>query len=187
MKSLQLSYICKNKLYKMKRGLILFAVLAILVSCQEQIKTGFVDNGKMINDYQKKKDIESKFQTKIDAFNKKADSIGRAFQIEAQGFQLKASKMSQKNAQEQYQILGQKQQILQQNLQFEEQQIQKESQTQIDSLIKDVKGFVKNYGEKNGYTYILGSNDAGSVMYGAKENDLTQELLDALNAAYKKE
>ena len=145
----------------MKRGLIVFAAVVFLVSCQEQIKTGYVDNGKMINDYQKKMDVESKFQVKIDAFNKKADSVGRAFQLEAQDFQLKAAKMSQKSAQEQYQILGQKQQLLQQNLQYEEQQIQKESQIEIDTLIKEVRAFVKNYGENNGYTYILGSNDAG--------------------------
>ena len=171
----------------MKRGFIIIASLVLFVSCQEQIKTGYVDNGKMINDYQKKKDVEAKFQVKIDAFNKKADSIGRAFQLEAQEFQSKAASMSQKSAQEQYQILGQKQQLLQQNLQYEEQQIQQESQTEIDTLIKEVRTFVKNYGESNGYTYILGSNDAGSVMYGSKENDLTQQLIDALNADYKKE
>ena len=171
----------------MKRIGILLMAFIFLASCQEQIKTAYVDTGKLINDYQKKKDVESKFQEKIDAFNTKADSIGRAFQLEAQEFQLKASKMSEKKVQEQYQILGQKQQLLQQNIQFEEQQIQKESQTEIDTLIKEVKSFVKDYGEANGYTYILGSNDAGSVMYGKAENDITQILIDALNAKYKEE
>ena len=67
--------------------------------------------------------------------------------------------------------------MLQQNLQFEEQQIQKESQTEIDTLIKEVRAFVKNYGETNGYTYILGSNDAGSVMYGSKEIALINKAI----------
>ncbi len=170
----------------MKNSLLLVLAALLFASCQNEMKVGYVDNGKLINDYLKKKDIESRFERKITNFNKRVDSIGRAFQLETQDFQRKAGSMSQKAAQEQYQILGQKQQFLQQQFQNEELEIQKESQTQIDTLIKEVKTFVKDYGKKNGYTYILGSNDAGSVMYGKEDNDLTKELLDALNAEYKK-
>jgi len=53
-------------------------------------------------------------------------------------------------------------------------------------LIKKVKDFIKDYGTKNGYFYILGSNEGGSVLFGKEESDLTQTILDLLNAAYKK-
>lgn len=161
--------------------------LLLLASCQNEMKTGFIDNSKLINDYQKKKDVEASFKTKIEAFDKKVDSIGQAFQIEAQAFQQKAATLAQNEAQEQYQVLGQKQQRLQQQFQAEEQMIQKESQTQIDTLIKEVREFVKDYGKKNGYTYILGSNEAGSVLYGEESKDLTQEILEELNKSYKKD
>lgn len=166
--------------------LMAFAILA-LASCTEPQKTGFVDNGKLINDYQERIDLEATFKTKIEAFQKRTDSTSKAFQLEAQDFQLKAQNMSQEDAQAQYQVLGQKQQILQQRIQNEEQQIQQASQTEIDSLIKKVKTFVKDYGKKNEYDYIFGSNEAGSVMYGKESEDLTQTILDAINADYKKE
>ncbi|WP_418512663.1 OmpH family outer membrane protein [Corallibacter sp.] len=166
--------------------LIAIAIVAV-TSCTQPKKIGFVDNGTLINDYQEKKDIEAKFQSKIDAFQKRTDSIGKAFQLEAQEFQLKAKKLSQAKAQEEYQALSQKQQMLQQKVQFEEQQIQQASQTEIDSLIAKVKDYVGDYGKKNGYDYILGSNEGGSVLYGNEANDLTQTILDALNADYKKE
>lgn len=169
-----------------KLGLIVFGLL-LLASCQNEMKTGFIDNSKLINDYQKKKDVEASFKTKIETFDKKVDSIGQAFQIEAQAFQQKAATLPQKEAQEQYQMLGQKQQMLQQQFQAEEQLIQKESQTQIDTLIKEVRAFVKDYGKKNGYTYILGSNEAGSVLYGDESKDLTKEILEELNKSYKKD
>lgn len=171
----------------MKKSFIVLASLVLFASCQEQVKIGFVDNAKLIKDYQKKIDIESKLQIKIDAFNKRADSIGQSFQIQAGILQQKDPKMVQTKSQEAYQKLGQQYQMFQQQMQVEEQQIQKESQTQIDSLIKEVKAFVKDYGKNNTYNYILGSNDAGSVMYGAEQNDLTQLLTDALNADYKKD
>ncbi|TXE08442.1 OmpH family outer membrane protein [Gelidibacter salicanalis] len=170
----------------MKKGFIALLTLVVLSSCQEQTKIGFVDNSKLINDYQQKKDIEAKFQVEIDAFNKKVDSIGQSFQAQAAEMQEQDPKMVQKSSQEKYQALAQQYQRFQQQFQMEEQQIQSKSQAQIDTLIKNVRTFVKSYGEKNGYSYILGSNEAGSVMYGDDSNDLTKEILEALNAEGKK-
>ncbi|TDU43530.1 periplasmic chaperone for outer membrane proteins Skp [Gelidibacter sediminis] len=171
----------------MKKGFIALLTLVMLSSCQEQTKIGFVDNSKLINEYQKKKDIEAKFQVEIDAFNKKVDSIGQSFQAQAAEMQAADPKMVQKSSQEKYQALAQQYQRFQQQFQMEEQQIQSKSQAQIDTLIKDVRAFVKNYGEKNGYSYILGSNEAGSVMYGEESKDLTKDILEALNAEVKKD
>ena len=164
---------------------VAFAIIAF-TSCQQQ-KIGFVDNGKVINEYQEKKDIEEKFKVKDEAFKKRTDSIGQAFQVEAQSFQAKASKMSQKKAQEAYEGLMQKQQMLQQQIQIEQQQITQAFQAEIDSTIVKVKDFVKDYGKTNGFTHILGTSDgASSVLYGTEENDLSQTIIDALNTEYKK-
>lgn len=169
----------------MKKGLIALFAVVMLSSCQEQTKIGFVDNSKLINDYQKKKDIEAQFEVEIAAFNKRIDSIGQSFQAHAAKLQEKDPNMAQKSTQDEYQALSQQYQSFQQQSQMEEQQIQKRGQTQIDTLIKTVRAFVKDYGEKNGYSYILGSNEAGSVMYGKESQDVTQEILDALNANKK--
>ena len=169
------------------KNIILLGILVVLIyGCQEQQKIGFVDNGKVINEYQEKIDIEEKYRAKDEVFTKRTDSISQAFQLEAQEFQLRSKRLSQAKAQELYDELGQKQQLLQQQLQFEQQQLQQAFNAEIDSAIIKVKNFVKSYGEKNGYTYILGTTDASSsVMFGKDENDLTQIVLDSLNAAYK--
>lgn len=171
----------------MKKLFGALSLILVLVSCEEQQKIAFIDNAKVVNEFQKKIDFEKEFQVKVTAFNKKADSLEKAIQIEAQLFQAKAGKMSQKNAEAEYQALLQKKQMQDYQLQGEEQTIQGEGQKKIDTLIKEVKAFVKDYGEKNGYTYILGANDAGSVMYGKETNDITQIVIDALNTDIKKE
>ncbi len=171
----------------MKKLFGILTVVLILTSCQEQQKIAYLDNAKVVNEFQKKIDFEKTFQVKVTAFNKKADSLGQAIQMEAQLFQAKSANMSQKNAETEYQALLQKKQMTDYQLQAEEQALQGEGQKQIDTLIKEVKAFVKDYGKKNGYTYILGANDAGSVMYGLESNDITQTVLDALNSDVKKE
>ena len=129
-----------------------------------------------------------KTKIKEETFTKKFDSIDQAFQIEVQKFQTDAKRMSQTKAQQKYQELGQKKQIQDQQKQIEAQQFQQAYQAEMDSLIVKVKDFVEDYGQKNNYAYILGTTDAlATVMYGKDENDLTQTILDALNAEYKKE
>jgi len=170
----------------MKKILSLFSIFLILASCQEQQKIAFVDNGEVINAYQEKIDIEEKYKLKDETFKKRTDSIGKAFQTEAQGFQANAKTMSQKDQQEKYQALGQKQQMLQQQLQMEQQKLTQEFNVEIDSVLSHVTKFVEKYGKDNGYTFILGKNEAGSVMFGDETKDISEEVIEALNAEYKK-
>lgn len=163
-------------------------MLLVLASCQKPNKIGYIDNSVVINEYQEKKDIEARFKGKEQLFTKRFDSIEEAFQFEVQKFQVRASKMSQKKAQERYEELGKLKQINDQQKQSEAQALTLAFQTEIDTLIVKVKDFVKDYGKQNGYTYILGTSDAAaSVLYGTDDNDLTQTILEALNADYKNE
>lgn len=161
-------------------------LLSLVFCCQQKTKIAFVDNGEVINNFQAKKDLEAKFKLKEESFKKKFDSIDQAFKLEIEKSKIKASKLSQKKAQMLYQELSLKKQKQDQQKQLEAQQFQKEFQTEVDSIIAKVKAFVKQYGKANQYTYILGTSDAAAtVLYGAKENDLTQTILDAINKAYK--
>lgn len=158
--------------------------LFTLVSCQDKVM--YVDNTKLLNDYQEKKDLEASLQTKIDAYSRKRDSLSRAFQLEAQQFENEAQGLGQAVAQKRYNELMQKSQALQQHLLQEEQAIQGESQSKMDTLLTKVKKFVKDFGKSKGYTYILGANEGGSVLYGDDSKNVTDQVVKALNEAYKK-
>lgn len=170
----------------MKKIAIVCLTILSLTACQQQ-KIGFVDNGILINEYQERVDIEAKLQIQIDAFKKRTDSLRSAFELEIKEAELKARKMSQSDIQKLSQELQQKEQLLSQKVQFEQQQIAQESQTLNDSIIDKVKDFVQSYGKSNSYNFILGSNEAGSVLYGEDASDLTQEILKALNESYLKD
>ncbi|NNK11251.1 MAG: OmpH family outer membrane protein, partial [Flavobacteriaceae bacterium] len=44
-----------------------------------------------------------------------------------------------------------------------------------------VKREITAFGKANGYTYILGGGEGGSVLFGAESKDLTDEILKVLN------
>lgn len=176
----------------MKQIFYILIAMLVLASCQKANNIGYVNNGVIVKDYQKAKDLEAKYKSKEEVFKKKADSISQAFQIEAQKEQLKAQKLAQrgkrKQAEELMLGLQQKQQLLQQEMQFEQQQLARAVQDESDSLVVKIKDFIKDYGKQNQYNFILGTSDgASSVIYGEAKTDLTQVILDALNAEYNKE
>ena len=167
----------------MKKLILTGVALLALTACTD--KVAFVDNSKLLNDYQEKKDIEARLKGQIRTYERKRDSISMAFQTEARAFDAQAKTLPQNVAQKKYNELMQKSQILQQHLQQEEQKIQMESQTQMDSLLSKVKKNIKEYGKQKGYTFILGANDGGSVLYGSEKKDITKEVTEYLNNQYK--
>lgn len=165
----------------MKNLITSFAVLVMFISCKNQDKIGFIDNVKVVNEYYKKLEFESSFQKKIDAFNKKSDSLQNAIQLEAQLWQNRSTKVDQRTAEKEYETLLQKKQLQDFQLNNEERQLQQEGQQRLDTIVKEVKQFVNDYGKANGYTFILGANEAGSVLYGSDSKDITEEVLQELN------
>jgi len=64
-------------------------------------------------------------------------------------------------------------------------QLQDESGKEMDSLVKDVKKFIKDYGKEKGYNYIYGTGDAATVLYAKEEYDITNDVIKLLNDKYK--
>lgn len=170
----------------MKKLILAVIVLVTFASCQEQ-KIGFVDNGKVINDIQEKKDIETKYDGLTEAFKKRADSIGQNYQAEYQGLQAKAARMSQSKQQEEIQKFQAKAQQFQQMMQAEQQQMQTAYQTELDSVISKMKTTVEDYGKANGYKFIFGTNESvGTVLYGDEASDLSDIIIKEIDSKYKK-
>lgn len=157
----------------------------ILIACNQD-KIGFVDTSELMEKSEEKIDIEAKYQLRSTNLNKKRDSISQAFQLEAQALQTKTQSMSQTKAQEEYELLQQRGQFIGQQLQQEEQLLQQQGQAEMDSLVNKVRDEISTYGEANGFTYILGGGDGGSVLYGKEAKDLTDEILQIINDSYQK-
>lgn len=164
----------------MKKLILSLAVIGSLMSCQQE-KTAYVDNTVLIQDYHKMKSTEAKYDKKSKKFSEELDAVAMEFQKEVQEFQENQGSMSAAKREEEQNRLMQKQQQLQQQQQHRSQALRQESDQAIDSLIKEVRDFVEDYGEENGYTYIFGSNESANIMYAKDGLDITEEVLEELN------
>jgi len=168
----------------MKKVILLVFGAVVLSSCNQE-KTAYVDNTQLIQDFKEMKSTEAKFTKKSEKLKKELDSVAQQFQLEVQQYQQQSASLSSAEKQEKESMLMQKQQQLQRQQQMQSNQLREESDVVIDSLITKVKDFVADYGEKNGYTYIFGSNESANIMYAKEGRDITEEVLKALNESAK--
>lgn len=164
----------------MKKLILSLAVIGSLMSCQQE-KTAYVDNTVLIQDYHKMKSTEAKYDKKSKKISEELDAVAMEFQKDYENFEKNKSSMSASKLEEEKNKLIQKQRMLQQQQQQKSQALRQESDQAIDSLIKEVRDFVEDYGEENGYTYIFGSNESANIMYAKDGLDITEEVLEELN------
>lgn len=56
----------------------------------------------------------------------------------------------------------------------------------MDSLVVNVRKFIKSYGKEKGYAYIYGTGEAATVLYAEDKYDITNDVVKLLNDKYKK-
>jgi outer membrane protein len=61
-----------------------------------------------------------------------------------------------------------------------------EEQKMTQTVLNEVNDYLKEYGEKHNYTFILGATGVGNIVYAKKSRDITEEILNGLNKLYKK-
>lgn len=176
----------------MKKFLAFLSLSILLVSCNKEaskensLKTAYINTTKLIEGYKKFTDEDEKFKVKSDEMSRPLESKFKAFQNEANGFEANARAKGMAWAQQK----GAELQRREQELSYEQnallQQLQAEGNALRDSIISEVKEYVKVYGKKNGYDYLYGTGDAATIMYAKDQYDITVDLVKELNANYAK-
>lgn len=179
----------------MKKLTLVFALSFSMIACNnssesaktKETKTAYVDTSKLLEEYTQAKDIETKYKAKSDVMGKELEAEVAKFKAEAAGFQ----KNAQANGQAWAQANGERLQKKEQELRYAQdsmvQQLQHESGAEMDSLVKNVKKFIKDYGKEKGYDYIYGTGEAVSILYAKEQYDITKQITKLLNDKYSSE
>ncbi|MEP6929865.1 MAG: OmpH family outer membrane protein [Flavobacterium sp.] len=174
----------------MKKALVIIAVSIFVVSCGKtaevkEVKTAYVDTSVLMKEYTEAKDLEAKYKSQAEEKGRQLQAEITRFKQDAASFQNQAQANGQAWAQQRGAELQKREQQLGYAQQQLSQQLQQESGVEMDSLVSGVKKFIKEYGKKNGYSYIYGTGDAATVLYAEEKYDITKDIIKALNDKYK--
>lgn len=175
----------------MKKILLVIAITITLFSCNKttteakEVKTAYVDTAVLMKEYTEAKDLNAKYKAKAEEKGRQLEAEINRFKQEAGNFQAQAQANGQAWAQQKGAELQRREQQLGQAQQALAQELQQESGTEMDSLVSNVKKFIKTYGKENGYSYIYGTGDAATVLYAEDKYDITKDIIKVLNEKYK--
>lgn len=142
-------------------------------------KLGYVDLGRLFNEYAKTKDYDKTLSDRQGAYDSERDKKVN----EIKQFQDKMNLLSDKEKETKKTELETKVKALQDFDREKQTDIRKEFNERKTELIKDIDNTIKQYAEKEGYTLIF--TETG-VAYNAENLDITDKILEKLNKGYKK-
>lgn len=170
---------------------LLFIALGIaIVSCNKQettasFKTAYVDTEKLMKEHQHAIDIENKYKMKSEEMGRELETEAKQFQADYESALRQAQAKGPQWAQQKAAELQQREQKLNIKQQSMYEEIQNASNGELDSLVKDIKLYIKDYGKKNNYDYVYGTGlTTPSILYAKDSYDITDELIKLLNEKY---
>ncbi|MBR4810029.1 MAG: OmpH family outer membrane protein [Bacteroidales bacterium] len=146
---------------------------------------------RILDEYDMANDLRSVAETKINSINQEVNRRGSKLEKDTKTFQDKINKglMTQSVAEVQYRKLQEQQNSFQQYAAQKQQEIAEEQQVMMNQIADAIKTFIDEYNEQKGYAMILttqGDILPAPVVTANPALDITDDLLEGLNAAYVK-
>ena len=134
-------------------------------------------------------DIKSKIEQKSKKASVDLESRASKFAKKRDSFikQAQAGLLSNNEAQKREQQLMQEGQKLERYKTSAQQGLVAFEQEQQEKLYETITEFIEEYNEDKGYSYIVGYQYGGNFWYTEDAYDITQDVLEGLNAQYKAE
>ena len=152
----------------------------------------YFDMDRVLQEYDLANDLRSVVETKVNSINQEVTRRQNKLQKDANAFSDKMNKglMTQSSAQVQYQKLQEQEASFNNYAQQKQQEILEEQNVMLNQISDAIKNFVDGYTAEMGYAMVLATQGAilpMPVVSAVAERDITDALIEGLNAAYVKE
>jgi outer membrane protein len=129
----------------------------------------------MRNELEKERNqAENEFQTKYTKLENEANNLREIYE-----------KLSQEEAMKQQQDIALKEQKLNEFREQMQDKLMKNEQDKNEKMLKSISDFLQKNYQKTGYTYILGYQHGGGILYAKDSLNITHEVIEGLNAQYR--
>lgn len=146
---------------------------------------------RVISEYDMANDLRSVVETKVNSINQEVTRRGTKLEKDIKAFQDKINKglLTQSVAESQNQKLIQQQNSFQTYAAQKQQEIAEEQQVMMNQIADAINSYITEFNADKKYSLILATQGdiiSVPVVAGAAELDITDTLLEGLNAAYVK-
>jgi len=168
------------------RSFVAFAVLIVFifnnvgVVFSETFKIGYVNLGKVFDEYEKTKEYDKTLEIKGSEKRKERDKLVNDIKRLRDELEL----LSDKGKEDKQTQIDSKVTELKRFDTDVREELTRQRDNFLKEIIKEIYAIVEEYGQKEKYTMIIRSE--GMIIYGDKGIDLTGQITKILNERYKK-
>lgn len=170
----------KNKPALVLATILIFSIAWICYKEANPEKTAFITIQDVYSNFDMKKEMEKKYTSVKNARDKILDSLNLELKILAG----KIENSSKKDEAKMEDFNLKRDEFLQRKKSYEEDN-DALSKKYDQEILSQLNQYVKDFGGKNGYTYIYGNDGNGSLMYANDERNITKEVVAFINDKYK--
>lgn len=150
---------------------VLLLVAALSMGMYYQMpKTAYVVTQNVFSEFQLSKDFEKRLNKLKVKHYQELDSLK-----ELMGRQYDQDGQISETAQDRY-FTTEEEQVKERN---------QLAQSYNEQVWKQLNQYIREYGENNGYRYIYGATGQGGIMYAKESEDITEVVIDYVNARYE--
>lgn len=154
--------------------------LGTILYCRNQIpQIAFVDLNKVHDKFDLKIELEKEYEKTLDVRFQIIDSL--EFELEILSNQLKSLNVKNKELENKYNLKYQ-------DYLIKKQRLKEDNEAQVNKFDQQINiqlsQYVQDYGNQHNYSYIIGANGSGTIMYVKENKDITDEVIEFINNRY---
>lgn len=158
---------------------IALAVFSAYAVSKQNRKIGYVLVTDLFNEFDLKKEMETKYTNARNARKKIVDSL--EIDLSVLSGRIKMNKASEEDK-----VLFERKRIeYEQKMQMFDQDNTFMSKQFDEQIIKQLNQYVSDFGKENKYDIIYGNTSSGSIMYGTDDLNITKPVISYINIKYK--
>lgn len=162
-------------------------ILLIVISCLFLLKSkkiGFVRSSELVYGYQGMKEAHAIQEEKTAQLKSNIDTLDLKLQQSIAQFNKEYSSLSASERQEKEKLLAIQQQNLQQYVKNADNTVKESDANLTQGILNQVNALVEKYAKEHNFDIVFGTTSSGNILYGEKALDITEPVLQFLNANY---
>lgn len=162
--------------------LAVISISVILFTREERVV--YVDSAKLLNNYKGMATARATYQSKANSWKANVDTLASEVQKLIFKYEHESKLMTAKERSLSQELIRTKQRQFTEYQQAIQTQAQQDDAKMTGDVITQVNTYLKKYGEERGYKIIIAATEYGNLAYADESLDITDEVLEGLNAAY---
>lgn len=159
-------------------AVLIFCTLLLVLTKVSSTKTGYVKLNEVFDQFEYTKQLKKEFELVKNARQRKVDSMNFELKVLAQ--KLETSK--DKELVSMFEVKRRDFIYIKEGIIQDNEALTEKYDNQIH---KQMQSYLVDFGKENGYDYILGSENLGTVLFAKEKYDVTVEAIAYLNDRFK--